>query len=316
MELREAIKILREKTQWRQEDVANYLGVDPSTISKIGSGWEAHWQAFLKLLPLLVQYDLLSDELPEADRRILRQFAQGLMSDDKSKSLDVLGIKPLADTVQTLTTATVEAAGAFLGRICLPAAEEFGLLLRDKVSNWRAKNAIAVVQKAEAKLAKQKDSSNLHAHPRLVFAAIEKGSWADGEALQEMWAGLLASSCTPDGNDESNLIFTTLLGQITASQAKVFSHCCEQTTKTKSGGGWISAEVMFMELDELKTLTGITDIHRIDRELDHLRALDILHAGFAPHSTTARLEPTGLGLQMYVRCQGYLGSPTKYFGLD
>ena len=44
------------------------------------------------------------------------------MSDDKS--LDILGIKPVADSVNRLTRAAVDGASAFLSRICLPAAEE------------------------------------------------------------------------------------------------------------------------------------------------------------------------------------------------
>jgi hypothetical protein len=38
-----------------------------------------------------------------------------------------------------------------LGRIYLPAAKEFGLLLQDKVREWRIKNAVAVVCEAEAR---------------------------------------------------------------------------------------------------------------------------------------------------------------------
>jgi abortive infection alpha-like protein len=238
------------------------------------------------------------------------------MTEEKSKSLDIFGIKPAAESIQTVTKASVDAAGAFLSRICLPAAEEFGLLLRDKVSNWRAQNAVAIVQKAEARLKLGKDSAKLHAHPRMVVTAIESGSWADAPSLQDMWAGLLASSCTTDGKDESNLMFATLLSQITSSEAKIYSHCCEIAKKTKSPGGWIGADHIQMELHELKLLTGMDDVHRIDRELDHLRALEIVEGGFDSHSTTAHLMPTPLGLQMYVRCQGYLGSPTEYFGLD
>ncbi len=70
------------------------------------------------------------------------------MTDD-NKSLDILGIKPIADSVNTVTKGTVDGASAFLSRICLPAAEEFGLLLRDKVSAWRSNNAIAIAHKAK-----------------------------------------------------------------------------------------------------------------------------------------------------------------------
>lgn len=68
---------------------------------------------------------------------------------EPDKSLDVLGIKPVAEAINTVTQATTAGAGAFLSRICLPAAEEFGLLLRDKVSAWRAKNALAITVQAE-----------------------------------------------------------------------------------------------------------------------------------------------------------------------
>lgn len=62
------------------------------------------------------------------------------------ESRDVFGLAPFGESLHTLTKAAVDGAAAFLGRICLLAAEEFGLLLRDKISRWRAANAVAVVQ--------------------------------------------------------------------------------------------------------------------------------------------------------------------------
>lgn len=238
------------------------------------------------------------------------------MTDEKSKSLDILGIKSISDSVHTVTKGVVDAASAFLSRICLPAAEEFGLLLRDKMSHWRARNAVAIVQKAERKLIENNTDTDLHAHPRLVVSAIDNGSWAENEFVQDMWAGLLSSSCTKDGKDESNLIFTNLLSQITSSEAKIFNFCCEKAKKIRSPGGWIGAEMLFVELSQLQTFADITDVHRLDRELDHLHSLTLIHGGFDPHTTNARLTPTPLGLHMYVRCQGYAGSPVEFFGLS
>ena len=60
------------------------------------------------------------------------------MSENQSQSLDVLGIKPVGEAITTAVKGTVDGAAAFLSRICLPAAEEFGLLLRDRVSHLRA----------------------------------------------------------------------------------------------------------------------------------------------------------------------------------
>ena len=132
------------------------------------------------------------------------------MTDEKSHSLDVFGVKPLADSVKQVTQGAIDGVAAFLSRICLPAAEEFGLLLRDKVARYRATNAVKIAQKAEQKLRAASGEVNGHAHPRLVGIVLEIGSWTDADEIQELWAGLLASSCTPDGQDQSNLIFLNL----------------------------------------------------------------------------------------------------------
>ena len=118
---------------------------------------------------------------------------------EPGKSLDIFGVKPVADSVSTVVTAATAGASAFLGRICLPAAEEFGLLLRDKVSGWRASNVAAISKCAEATLNEATNASDLHAHPRLVGAIIEHGSWADDGTLQNMWGGLLASYARQTG---------------------------------------------------------------------------------------------------------------------
>ena len=236
------------------------------------------------------------------------------MDDNNSKSLDILGIKPIADSMNIITKETMAGASSFLSRICLPAAEEFGLLLRDKVSNWRLNNQIRMLQKSEVKYNKFSQES-AHGHPRLVSGILDYSSWTDSENLHDMWAGLLASSCTEDGKDESNLIFINILSQLTSLQAKIVKHCCETAKKAVSKGGWIHAENYYLELAKLEEIVQISDLHRLDREMDHLRSLGVVDAGFMPDSKLAILTPTSLGLQMYVRCQGYAGSPLGFFGI-
>jgi hypothetical protein len=51
-------------------------------------------------------------------------------------------------------------------------------------------------------------------------------------------------------------------------------------------------------------------------ELDHLRQLGIIESGFNIHSTEADITPTALGLQLYVRSQGYVGSPIAFFEMS
>jgi len=234
---------------------------------------------------------------------------------NENNSSDVLGIKPIADSVNTVTKGTVDGVSAFLSRICLPAAEEFGLLLRDHVSAWRAKNAINIATKAQILVERQAASNiTISAHPRMIYATIENGSWVEDDLMQNLWAGLLASSCTTDGKDESNLIFINMLSQLTGSQSKIIQHICENVGIYITKAGWIGANGLFIETKDLISITGIEDLHRLDRELDHLRALELITGGFDPASTLADVTPHALCLQFYVRCQGYVGSPVDYFG--
>jgi hypothetical protein len=234
-----------------------------------------------------------------------------------SKGLDILGIQPIAEAVNKLTSATVDGAAAFLSRICLPAAEEYGLLLRDRVHQWRANNMVAVAQMAEQKLATSGALAGVHAHPRLVSNVLEESSWIEDTEVQEMWGGLLSSSCTETGDDDSNLPFVGLLSGLTKLQAKILRCACERARKVATPNGLIGAIPLKASSESLFKLTGENDIQRLDRELDHLRFLGLLaDGGFNGFDLTANLTPTALALQMYVRCQGLRSSPIDYFQLD
>jgi hypothetical protein len=271
-------------------------------------------------------------------------YSGDYMSENQDKSLDILGLKPYGEAVNTLTKGVVEGAGAFLSKVCLPASEELGLLLKDKVSGWRKQNLVDVTQKFENKMNSLPDGENRHAHPRIITLGLERASWADSDEVQEMWAGLLTSSCTADGKDDSNLIFINLLDQLTSLQAKILNYACQNAKLCISKNGFIYAEETFINLDELIVLTGVGDLYRLDRELDHLRSLDILHSGFSlddadllatyelakkdslsennmdtesgKNSLAATITPTGLGVSLYVRSQGTLLSPIDFFGLS
>jgi hypothetical protein len=231
------------------------------------------------------------------------------------RSLDVFGVKPISTAVDTATKGAVAGAGAFLSRICLPAAEEFGLFLQDRVKAWRAQNAASVAQKAE-KLLDPHDQ--LHAHPRLVGVVLEQASWMEIEQVQQMWAGLLASSCNADGDDDSNLMFADLLARLSVSQARLLNHICSLAPKKLSVAGLLHAGEIYIQLAELRSITGVSDLHRLDREMDHMRSLELLseQSGFWLHSQDqAHVTPTTLALQMFARCQGHRGDPALYFGI-
>jgi hypothetical protein len=233
------------------------------------------------------------------------------------ESLDLLGIKPIGEAISAATKAAIDAASAFLGRICLPAAEEFGLLIRDKISFWRLKNFLKISEKAENLLKMNPDFELKHSHPRLVFSILEHGSWSEDSTVQDMWAGLLASSCTSGGEDDSNLIFINLLSHLTKSQARLLKFSCECSGKYVERPGLIMVGQFVIKLNTLFKVMEIDDINIIDRELDHLRSLGLIVGGIIPEKDdSADITPTALALYMYVRCQGSKDSPVDYFKLE
>ena len=236
-----------------------------------------------------------------------------------SKSLDILGIKPVGDAAREVTSAVIGGVSAFLSRICLPVAEEFGLVLRDRVRIYRTTNMVAIARAAERKLDETGAGPDVSALPRLVSRILDDGSWIEDSEVQEMWGGLLASACSESGDDDSNLLFVNLLAGLTGLQARILRYACEQSKKVKTKQGLVQALPLDVTLEMLFKVTGEQDIQRLDREMDNLRAHELLDqaGGFsvANNMPSAGLTPTALALHMYVRGQGVRSSPIDYFGI-
>ena len=239
------------------------------------------------------------------------------MPQEEHKSLDLLGVRPLASAIDKTAETSLAGASAFLSRICLPAAEEFGLLLTDRVSHWIASNAAKIAAKAESLTSGMK--GRLEAHPRLAWEIVDKGSWTDDDLSQRMWAGLLASSCA--SGDDSNILFTSLLERLTSVQVRILTHACEAAPKFVSKAGLPYTEEISIPLEDLTKLTGVSDLHRLDRELDYLRSMELIGGGssgggFSPDSTTATIQPSPLALHLFIRAQGFTRSPVEYWNLQ
>lgn len=235
---------------------------------------------------------------------------------DDSKSLDVLGIKPIADSINLVVAATLDGARAFLSRICLPVAEETGLLFRDIVSGYRTERAVSVLLRAQAKGI----PDGAHAQPRIVHEVIDKGSWMDDPIVQDMWGGLLASACTEDGDDDSNMVFIDLLSRLTRLQARILNYAIESSRKRLSRLGLIMSSELKIDHATLFEAAGTKDLNALDCELDHLRELGLIGSaelgGFAPHIESVDITPTSLALYMYIRCKGSRQSPAEFFNVS
>ena len=241
---------------------------------------------------------------------------------NENKALDVLGIKGLSDSVRIATQGLIEGAGAFLSRLCLPAAEEVGLMLRDKVSAWRAGNAIRTLSKANSIYLSNSPSPTDRLSPRLAHVAIEEASWIDDDQVQAMWSGLLASSTSPDGRSDENLLFMNLLKQLSSLEVSILRFAVEKARKFTGPHCLILSQPLNgIPADELPKLFGVKDLHRIDRELDHLRELGLIGwggldtGGIDVQTGLTTLTPTSLALHLYVRAQGSKLSPVNYWKL-
>ena len=226
------------------------------------------------------------------------------MSPDKA--LDLLGIKGFSDSVKIATQGFVDGAAAFLSRVCLPAAEEFGLALRDRISAWRARNATRMLSKANTVYLANDQTPEDRLSPRLAHIAIEEASWIDDEQVQDMWSGLLASSTSPGGCSDENLIFMNLLKQLSSLQVKILRFAVEQAPKQASSQGLVIPQEMKVSIDSLPTLFGTRDLQRLDRELDHLRELGLLGSsgGITVEDGQTNLTPSSLATHLYVRAHG------------
>ncbi len=235
---------------------------------------------------------------------------------------DILGTKPIAEAGKIIVKDSSNFLFEMLSKICLPAAEEFGLLLKDNIHNWRLNNTIRVLEKAKDKLEYNNNEISLKANPRVAIEIMEHCSLSDSDEVQEMWAGLFVSSCTKDGQNDENLLFINLLKQLTLSQAQILKYACEKSLKLCHSNGLITASHLSLKLNELIEITGVREIHRLDRELDHLRVHGLIGSSFSggfkasSENLDSDVTPTYLALSLFVRSHGSNDSPLHYWAKD
>lgn len=148
------------------------------------------------------------------------------------KSLDILGVKPVAKAIEHASVKTIDGISSFFGAICMPAAEEFGLLLRDRVAAFRQSNLASIAQKAKEAMQHTGVVPTGDTSPRFIYEVIEQGSWVDDDCIQHMWGGLIAAASNTAAAADDSLVYTECLRRLTPFQAKLLNHvysdprCC------------------------------------------------------------------------------------------
>ncbi len=223
--------------------------------------------------------------------------------------MDPSNLETAKDIIKVATTLT-----EFLEATCMPAAKKLGVIIEEKLEIWRLKNITPILQNAKAMVEKRGSLDNIKGHPRIIIKIIEEGSLVEDTGLQKMWAGILASSCTEDGTDETNLIFINILAQLSSSQAKIIklpfiegNYRAYQHDKTE----YTDVE---KERSYLIGYTGLPNWGVLKRELDHLCSLGLVSYQLRsnPQCTLVSIHYEEAAIWLYARCQGHTGSLQQF----
>jgi PilZ domain len=227
---------------------------------------------------------------------------------EQAKPEDMLSLVRMAEAV------------AFLSRICPHGSEEVGQVLHGRLSDHKLANAVAIALKAENLLAFEPCADGLCADPGLVARILEDGSCTDEDWLKHFWGGLLATSCTVDGMDESSQVFVELFSQLTTFPVRILTVVCTRATKVVAESGSMYAKPLACKKEELMLTTGSRGI-QIERDLEHLSGLGLVEKSDSNSRTLlasdeVHITPTNLGLELFARCNGHRGPLQDFYAAD
>jgi hypothetical protein len=201
---------------------------------------------------------------------------------------------------------------AFMCRICPSATEEITALFYKTLSNVRLANVVEIALKAERLLGPEPHAYSMVAHRDLILRILEHGSWVDVAWLQELWAGLLATSCTLEGQDESNLVFIDLLSRLSPLPTQILAVACAKAMQAMGESSSVSPSLMAFTAEEIARITRSNNLTKIYRSIAELSELGLLEkspkAATQDNPYAAKAKPTHLGLEMFARCNGQRGA--------
>jgi hypothetical protein len=185
-----------------------------------------------------------------------------------------------------------------------------GAMLADQVYAWQWENRIKIAHRAKV-LLDQNSVAEKVLPPGFLIPLLDKTGNVNQPELQEMWAGLLASSCSNDETDETNLIFMNLLSQLSSSQAKIISLPFIEGQYSPYQYDDMEYTTIEKERSELINYAGLSNWGILRRELEHLDSLGLVAAGDTigsnPQASYVELRYEEAAFRLYMRCQGYTG---------
>jgi len=120
------------------------------------------------------------------------------------------------DISSTAIEKGIDLAKDFLDKLIAPAVEETGLLLKDKVTLWKFKNQVKMLNKAKTYCEKNNVNPKV-VSLKLLCPLLDNAALEEDELLQDKWAILLSNLVDSDQNIE-NHVFPYILGQISLNE--------------------------------------------------------------------------------------------------
>jgi hypothetical protein len=200
----------------------------------------------------------------------------------------------------------------FLRRLCPWSATEVNHALLERLSNNRVTSAVEIALQAEDILLQSGQVAQPFVASEIVVRIIEGGSWIDEDWIRKMWAGLLVSSCSADGQDRSNLQFIDLLARLTPIHLRLFSFICRRAVEALAAGTSEAALDLYSSAAELMEAADSHSFPRIQQTIGQLASVGLLAETARPSyvdmsdRSKTRTNPTPLGLRMFARCNGHL----------
>jgi hypothetical protein len=199
----------------------------------------------------------------------------------------------------------------FLRRLCPWSADEVNHALLDRLSNKRVASAVEVALKAEDILLRHGHVAQPFVAADLLMRVLEGGSWIEEDWIRRMWAGLLVSSCSADGQDRSNFPFIDLLARLTPIHLRILSFVCHRAVESLAAGVSEAALDIYSTAEELMEVADSHSFPRIQQTIGQLSSVGLLvetaRSSYVIMSDKAKTRtiPTPLGLKMYARCNGH-----------
>ncbi len=172
------------------------------------------------------------------------------------------------DITSTAIEKGIDLAKDFLDKLIIPAVEETGLLLKDKVTLWKFKNQVRILNKAKDYCEKNNISPKTISL-KLLCPLLDNAALEEEEELQDKWAILLSNLVDSDQNIE-NHVFPYILGQISTNEflflEKVFNDKNERVTNLRQ-----ELEAFRKEKPELEKARQ-REVELIDQQIEKIKA--------------------------------------------